>query len=494
MADPFTDVFRALGKADLMKTNKLLGIDDIGLDKDASSLTEDELRAKQLELLKQQIEAADATKAQNAQAWGTTGEDLFGSGYGAPPAPAPVAAAPVATPAPTGARVPTNFTPQGPIQAASQNQYNDPAFVPQGGITSGSQNGYTPPPAPAAGSISFGDSLKNLGNKVNSVRTDQPAKSKLASKIESANAANPSPVSRYTPVQGHVGEMPAAPVSRGFLGNAYDRANTADDAALNDFKALLGGIKDPAIADYVGDMESQAQFAGADPADIAAQTQARDRFRGLSDLQETPEEKLMREISRRNQEQDLKSQRGAMKNSLLARGAYGSGAEIGMSLGAQQEAASRRQMEELGANANAQQRAMAALGQFGALSSSMRGASAGESQFRGTASDKAAAFNKGLKQQDDQFRTKTLMDQNKDIATRGGAAFDASRVTTGGQASRASDEANKKIAFTSGKTGSALAAGSNPAVDKLGNFYGTQADLKHEEDESDTPFGSLGWF
>lgn len=410
------------------------GIGNLGND---SALTEDQLRAKQLALLQQQIADAKATQEANKGDWASLSNDLFGT------------------------------TP----------------------------SAYSGPMASTGGSYQLGpQGLNDQIQKVFGVEGDQgstaPGNQVFGDLTELKNALNP----KYSVVKG-VQEAPtSAPVpNNGSLGSAYAKADTADAAALENFKNAIGGIKDPALAGYVGDMTSEAANAGANPEDIAAQSMARDKLLGLTDTKETAEEKFMREMARRNQESTLRAQREALKNDLQARGVYGSGAEIGMNLGAQQEAASRRALEELGADANASRRAMDALGKYSDLVSTMRTQGANESQFRGTAADKAAAFNKSLKQQDDQFRAKTLMEQNQQAAARAGSVLDASRLTSGSEANRASDLANKKIQVTGGKTGSALAGQQAAAapVQTLGNLFGTQADVKHAEGEDDTPFGMV---
>jgi len=199
----------------------------------------------------------------------------------------------------------------------------------------------------------------------------------------------------------------------GNLGPMAQAAAMGDLDAIAKLEAIVGNIQDPEIKAYVGDYISQAAQAG--PSQQAMDDQRKEylKMSGLTDPTITAEERLMQETSRRQQEQDLKSQRGAFANDLQARGMYGSGAELTMNLAASQEAAQRRAMEEMEAQAHAQTRAMDALKSAGELSGEIRKSEAQESQFRGTAADKATEFNKTLRDAYDKWRTEEEDRQNK---------------------------------------------------------------------------------
>jgi hypothetical protein len=205
-------------------------------------------------------------------------------------------------------------------------------------------------------------------------------------------------------------------------------AQAGDADALAKLKETLDGIKDPEIAKFVGDYVSQGATAAADPRDIEAQQRQLAKLEGLSDPSITAEEKLMMEMSRRQTEGDLRAQRGALTNDLQARGMYGSGQELTQNMMAGSEAASRHALELLGAQSNASKRAMEALKGAGDLSTSMRDSGAKESQFRGTAADRAAEFNNNLRESYNQWKTEQEAERNKDRERRGATAFDA---TTG---------------------------------------------------------------
>lgn len=180
-------------------------------------------------------------------------------------------------------------------------------------------------------------------------------------------------------------------------------SNEEAQAAHDKFVEAVNAYQTPEIPPALGDLVSDAAKAEADPESIAAQKRALGKAEGLTSIQETAEEKFMREQARRMQERDLRGRREADRSSLLARGAYGSGAEIAMNANAQQEAAGRRSLEELGANANAQQRALAAIGQMGNISGQMRDQSFGESFRRGTAADTVRNWNKNYTEDHNQW-------------------------------------------------------------------------------------------
>lgn len=235
--------------------------------------------------------------------------------------------------------------------------------------------------------------------------------------------------------------------------DAMAGAQAGDSDALAKLQEVLGGIQDPEIAKYVGDYISQGSSAGPDQRDVDAQTRQLSKLEGLSDPSITAEEKLMMEMSRRQTESDLRGQRGAIKNDLQARGVYGSGAEITQNAMAQQEAAQRQALEMLGAQANASKRAMDALHGAADLSSSMRGSSAQESQFRGGAADSASQFNASLKRGYDEWKTKQQAENNRDAVDRAKTAFTGQTGVTSNRVKDVVGLAGLGLNAAEGKTG-----------------------------------------
>jgi hypothetical protein len=191
----------------------------------------------------------------------------------------------------------------------------------------------------------------------------------------------------------------------GNLGPLAQSAAMGDIDAIAKLEALVDSIKDPEIKEYVGDYISQAAQAGPSQQAKDNQQKEYERLSALTDPTITAEERFMMETARRQQEQDLRSQRGAFANDLQARGMYGSGAELTMNLAASQEAAQRRALEEMDAQSNAQNRAMKALTGANEAAGKIRGAEATEDQFRGTAADKAKEFNNTLREAYNKWRT-----------------------------------------------------------------------------------------
>lgn len=219
------------------------------------------------------------------------------------------------------------------------------------------------------------------------------------------------------------------------LNAAVEGAAAGDAAAVEKLKGILAGIKDPEIADYVGDYV--AQTAQADPRDIEAQQRQLSKFESLSDPRITAEEKLMMEMARREAESSLRGSRGALANNLQARGVYGSGSEITLNAMAQQEAAQRHALELLGAQANAQKRATESLQGAADVAGQMRGASAQEGQFNASAINQAMQFNKKTREAYDTWRNEAERRANADRVGRGeteaGAVRQLGRDTVGDQ-------------------------------------------------------------
>lgn len=209
------------------------------------------------------------------------------------------------------------------------------------------------------------------------------------------------------------------------LREAVAAAATGNQAAIARLQEIMGSIKDPEIKEYVGDYISQAAQAGPSEQALADQRKEYLKLSGLTDPTITAEERLMQEMSRRQQEQDLRSQRGAFANELQSRGMYGSGAELSMNLAASQEAAQRRAYEEMAAQAHASDRAFDALGKANEYAGNIRDAEAQESQFRGTAADRATEWNKTFRDAYDKWVTEQQRETNRDTVHNAGVVFKA---------------------------------------------------------------------
>lgn len=216
------------------------------------------------------------------------------------------------------------------------------------------------------------------------------------------------------------------------LESTYADLDREERGYLDQFLDQVNGIKDPKIADYVGDFNS----------DKSGQLEALKRLDPLTSIQETAEERLIREMARRDMEGQMKGDREAMAQNLKQRGVYGSGAELAGQLASQQETASRRSAEELRAQANAQTRAMDALGKYSDLQSHIRDNDSVEGMF-----------NNKTKQEYDQTKTKQEADLNRDRAARYGAAANAGQTTVANATGRVNNIVATKLGIAGLKTG-----------------------------------------
>lgn len=232
------------------------------------------------------------------------------------------------------------------------------------------------------------------------------------------------------------------------------KAAEGDKAAIDRLTNLVNSIEDPAIKEYVGDYVSQAANAGPSQEAMARQRAEYDKAHSLEDPTMTAAERLMQYEARQKQEQDLRSQRGALENQMQARGLYGSGAELQMNLAAQQEMAQRRAYDEMLAQANAQNRSMEALKQAGELATSMRESEAQESQFRGAAADKASEFNKTLRDAYDKWVNEQKRKLNEDKVTRETGLANTTLTANAAGVNRAGTVANTALGGV--QTGAAL--------------------------------------
>lgn len=239
---------------------------------------------------------------------------------------------------------------------------------------------------------------------------------------------------------------------KGTLTGAYETANQGDAAALAQLQGALGGITDPTISDYVGD--TTATQASDNPADAARQQAALNQLQGQTGVSETAEEKLMRYMAQRKQEQQEQSNRLAAKNDLQSRGVYGSGAEIASMLGSNQNTGAERTISELGAQANAQQRAMAALQAYNTGAATARGQSTQLSEYNTGQTNTANQLNQGLKEQHNQFATGQQSLNNKDKAQRAATSADATFNADKAVGDRAQNAATTRINLAGATSGS----------------------------------------
>ena len=215
--------------------------------------------------------------------------------------------------------------------------------------------------------------------------------------------------------------------------------------SLKDYRSVEDLIGDPQLAEH----DAQSRFN--------EQTNL-SKIGKLTDTKETAEEQFMRAVARQNMESQLKGQREAVASSLKARGQYGGGSELALALGAQQEAAGRRSLEDMGANANAQKRAMSALGMYQQGAASMS-----------AADDALSKFNSSLLQQNTQAQAQARGMDNTAKTNRATGLYNAATATNALASNNVNSVRQDQRATVTGKTGV-----NTNAMQSMGDLYGLQ--------------------
>lgn len=167
---------------------------------------------------------------------------------------------------------------------------------------------------------------------------------------------------------------------------------------LGGVTGAFGGMEGelPSELDLLGGTENaDSQLAGAeaDAGAIAAQRAALAQLSQIAQGGYTAEEAAAMQRMRMETAQQEQSQRQAVQQQMAMRGMSGSGAELAGQLAAQQGGANRMNEQQLETQAQAQRRALQALGMQGDLSSGMRGQSFDEESTRRGAADDFTRWN-----------------------------------------------------------------------------------------------------
>lgn len=270
------------------------------------------------------------------------------------------------------------------------------------------------------------------------------------------------------------------------LPGEYNKAADIQAQVFNQLRGTLNGIQDPQLAAKVADLQSEANIS---PEAKAARSDALNQLKGYTDVKETAQEKLMREMARREMEGQMKGQRDAMAANLKSRGVYGSGAEVASQLQTQQEAASRRALEELSAQANAQNRAMQALGAYGTL-----GIQSGNQDIaQGQAHDAVNEFNSTITEQHNQADAKQKAANNAAATGRATTLADAGNNLATGTERRAGNLTNTILAGAGLKTGTATQGANlvNGAASNLRASLGQDAAIQQAKDDTGTGYSPI---
>lgn len=172
---------------------------------------------------------------------------------------------------------------------------------------------------------------------------------------------------------------------QGFYGGAFAEGMGGVSGA---FEGLEGEL--PSELDLLGgqeNIESEVGGAQADAGAIAAQRAALEQLGVMAQGGYTAEEAAAMQRMRSETAQQEKSQRDAVMQQMAMRGMSGSGAELAQQLAAQQGGANRGNQMTLETQAQAQRRALQALGMQSDAASGMRGQSFQEDTTRRGAVD-----------------------------------------------------------------------------------------------------------
>jgi hypothetical protein len=227
------------------------------------------------------------------------------------------------------------------------------------------------------------------------------------------------------------------------LHDKYQGLEGSDASALSDLKGEFGkyqNVEDlfsnPNFYGDVGDVTNQAK-----PTDATVQQQRQNlaKYNTLSNTQETAAERFQRLMAEKKADANMKGARDTIAQDLKARGVYGSGAEVVQNMMSQADEANRRYMANLAADAQAQQRAMQALGAGSDLAGKMR---ASETQ-EGALANQVSMFNNQVNQNlmntrsgaEQTGRTTDNTERNKMATTTFTGATGNNRATRGDIAS-----------------------------------------------------------
>jgi len=284
----------------------------------------------------------------------------------------------------------------------------------------------------------------------------------------------------------------------GNLRGAKDKADFYQQQELYKLGGFLNSDEMGAIdpAEYVGDLDSEGAKARADQRSRDAQYDALGKLEGWTKPEITAEERFMMEVARSNQERDMRSSREAALRDMSARGVRSGAAEMAATLGGAQQTSQNRLLSDLGAQANAQKRALGATEAYGQQARDISGQTFDEGFKTGTAADEINKFNNKLRSDYGAEKQRFKLEQQE---KRSGRQFDLTDRTTKAQGDSfdrekgiadygAKGAAFKTAALTGGQVSDALKIA-------LGQTEAEKAAkaLKDQEDDSFNLFKPNTW-
>lgn len=264
-------------------------------------------------------------------------------------------------------------------------------------------------------------------------------------------------------------------------------------ASVGDYKkqldAILGNQQGALnqLSDQLGHYKSVEDLINGRPLDLAehnAESRGKEnvnlaRIGALTGIKETAEERAMRANARAELETQLRGAQEATANNLRARGVYGGGAELTQGLGASQEAAKRQMLEDVNAQANAQKRALGALGAY------QQGASA-----MSQADDLLSRFNSSLKAQRTTDLGNARTADNSAQQSRASTAYNAATGANQMGMSAAGNVQGQQLATTQGLSG-AKQNTTNQQLEMGKMMYGDLGQQRAEAYANQKPGGLL---
>lgn len=241
------------------------------------------------------------------------------------------------------------------------------------------------------------------------------------------------------------------------LDDFYSGVEGKDQSALGDLLQGLGNYKDsanlfndPSFFGDVGDVRNELSI---DPTTMAAQKSALGQYAALTTPQETGAEQLMRLQAERQQEQNEAGDRAAEAASLKARGVYGSGDELVSALMSQSNNAQMRSMANAQANAQAQQRAMSALGSYSDLANTLHGQQDTEGQIANQVNEFNNTVNQNTANQRAQSQIAATQAGQNAFQSRAQAGFNASQDVNNQARQDTQNRTQADLTYTQGETG-----------------------------------------
>lgn len=266
-----------------------------------------------------------------------------------------------------------------------------------------------------------------------------------------------------------------------------DKANAGDMQALKALESRYDQFTQLAPPEMVaaaqtnqGDIDRQLDAYGMQ-GDVAQ------RYKALSGQEMTAQERYLLELNRREEEGSMRAMREGSLRDLDARGARSGGAEMAAILGAQQTTSQNRSLQDLGAQAQVNDRAFQGLQGYGNTTAQM-------SQTAGNirdAGDVMSRFNQQQAQQWAQYEGDYKAQQQNDATDRAKNIYDATTYTTNKAYGRGFDQYGAERDATAMKTGQ-YSAGGSAIADAISSGIGVDEARRAEAALNKKPKWKIG--